>query len=163
MSDTKNLEAKVTERIAFLKKVTEFAQLITGKRGQLIHRTMGSYHTHTIHELKDFDGFSFLADIGQSSMGGNTVKIWFNPRSGTKKLVLEIDWSIDIDEHCRLTFFDDEASWQHKIQSVIRRHKTIAAQIDRTATAVAERNASLSYKARRTQELEGRARMLLLA
>lgn len=162
-ADTKNLEAKVAKKVAFLKKVTEFAQLITEKRGKLIHRIIGSCHTHTIHELKDFDGFSFLADIGQSSMGGNTVKIWFNPRSGTKKLVLEIDWPIDIDEYCRLKFFDDEVSWQHKIQSIIRRHKTIAAQIDRTATVVAERNASWFYKARRAQELVGRARMLLLA
>lgn len=161
-ADTKSLEAKIAERIAFLKKVTKFAQMITEERGRLIRKRIGGFHTHTIHELRDFGGFSFLADIGQSEMGGNTVKIWFSSAAESEKLVLEIHWQIAIDEHCQLECFSPEADWQKKILAVIRRSKTIAAQIDRTAVALAERNADLLIKARRTQELEGRARMLLL-
>lgn len=163
MSSTENLEAKVAERIAFLKKVTEFARLITEKRGKLIHKRVGGFHTNTVHELKDFGGFSFLADIGQSQMGGNAIKIWFSSAAGSEKLVLEIYWQIAIDEHCRLALFNPEADWQKKILSVIRRCKTIAAQIDRAATALAERKAASSYRAQQTQELTDRARMLLLA
>lgn len=137
-----NLAREIAARTLFLKKVTDFAEAISGERGKELHYSQGSSHTHTIYELHDFGGFSFHADTGRTMFGGNQVKVWYHPAAEyTPGLppVLDIEWQVDI-EKCTHLQFNADPQWQRAILKVIQRRKGIAAKLDK-AVAKKKRDA----------------------
>ncbi|MCX6794064.1 MAG: hypothetical protein NTY06_03085, partial [Candidatus Gottesmanbacteria bacterium] len=75
VSEVDELKEKIAARIAFLKKVTDFAMSITEERGEMFP---SSTVTHINRRLLSFGRFSFMVDLDQ--LGINVVQIWFRPK-----------------------------------------------------------------------------------
>lgn len=164
----KNLAAAVAARIEFLKKVTDFAEMISAKRGERLHYSQGSCNTNTIYELHDFADFSFHADTGQCMFGGNQVKIWYHPgckyadfvKANTRQVVvLDISWGSDVEKPTYMSFIDGP-NWQREILRVIRNWESIATKIDREAVRMAKKNEARAEEARRNFAIAEAARRL---
>ena len=161
------LESKIAYRLAFLEKVTGFAEMITAKEGNGVLYRMHSSHTHIINELRDFGGFSFRADTGQSMFGGSTIEVWYHPgrlfaAQPEPKKVLHIDWLIDLEKNTRLTF-DEESKWETNISRVIKNWEEIARRRDQAAAAARKKQERLDKQERRARQLQERARHLRIA
>ena len=103
----------------------DFIKPIVEERGTLLRRTVVFSHTHTIHELLNFDGFSSRVDTGQTMLGGYAVKIWYHPGKQYKKglpAVLDVWYQADI-ETCRLNKFDLNQQWQQALLKLIEQHR----------------------------------------
>ena len=74
-----DLAKKVAARRVFLKKAIEFILSVVNKRGVLKSKRVGSCNIHTVEELTNFSGFSFVADTGHTMFGGNDVWVWHHP------------------------------------------------------------------------------------
>lgn len=157
--ELKELEQKVAQRVDFLKKVTDFVEMISSKRGRQLLYSQGSCHTHQMYELCDFSGFSFRADTGQSMMGGNTVEVWYHPVLDVKPPVLDIYWQVDI-EKCELKHFDETPDWQREILIVIQNWEAIATRIDEELAEAEKRRRVEGEIQQRQKELEEQAKRL---
>lgn len=99
----------------------DFIRPIVEERGTLLRRTVGFSHTHTIHELLNFDGFSSRVETGQTMLGGYAVKIWHHRGKQYKRglpAVLDVWYQADI-EKCRLNKFDADQQWQRALLKLI--------------------------------------------
>ncbi len=169
MKATKDeLAAAVAARIEFLKEVAAFAEMITRERGETLKNEVHKYHVRSVRELFNFGGFSFRVDVGQSEWGGNDVKIWYHPGSryadiaktdSSQAVALDISWGIEIEKPTHMRF-NDNPGWQREILKVIRRWKSIAAQVDRAAIRTAAKNAARVEKERRDSAITEQARRL---
>jgi hypothetical protein len=102
----------------------DFIRPIVEERGTLLRRTVGFSHTHTIHELLNFDGFSSRVETGQTMLGGYAVKIWYHRGKQYKRglpAVLDVWYQADI-ETCRLNKFDLNQQWQRALLKLIEQH-----------------------------------------
>ena len=135
----RRLDAVVAARIGFLKKVTDFAKMVTRERGEELEHTFHDSFIHTVRELKDFAGFSFHVDIGQTMFGGNSVKITYHRQGQLAVPVLDISWETHI-EHCSHMRFNSNQEWQKEIMEVIRRWKSIGTNIDQATAHAAMQN-----------------------
>ena len=111
-------------KIQFAKTAIDFIRPIVKERGTLLRRTVGFSHTHTIHELLNFDGFSSRVETGQTMLGGYAVKIWYDRGKQYKRglpAVLDVWYQADI-ETCRLNKFDLNQQWQRALLKLIEQH-----------------------------------------
>ncbi len=133
-SETKRLSAKIKARKEFLKMATEFSLTITRKLGEEVLYRQESCYTNIVRQLIGFAHFSFLTDTGQTMMGGDTVKIWYHPKSGEvdfkrSRPVLDIDWWAGVDEDCKINLFDEDRRWQTALRRVVKNAEKIEAKM----------------------------------
>lgn len=113
--------------------------LFFSARSELIKREQGSSYTNVVRFLSNFGYFSFLADMGQTMMGGNTITVWYHPAfifakdykqaTPTFEPVMEIYYQASVDDsHVRI--FHPDATWQYAVRLVIKNKDEIAAAID---------------------------------
>lgn len=164
----RKIAAAVAARIAFLKKVTDFAMMIARERGEMLKNSVHRFHTHSIHRLPDFGDFTFYTDLGHSEMGGNQVKIWYHPgrkyadyaKGGFEQnIALDISWGINVEEPTHMVF-SDNPDWQREIPKVIRCWKSIAAKIDAESKRMEQKNLARVEEAQRNFAIAEQARRL---
>lgn len=129
----RSLEREAAARHRFLQKIVIFAMSITVERGRELPRTPNDFSFRKIWALCNFGGFSFNVDTRQSTAGGNTVTIWYQPEPlGAQVIspVLEVYWKDQI-EKCEVRLHDDDLKWQIEIKNVIKHQKRISNRIDR--------------------------------
>ena len=153
------LEEAIATRMAFLKRVTDFAIKITNERGKTQKNEEHSGHTHVIRRLVGFGGFSFLADTGQTMYGGNTVKV-ARDVEGVTSPVLHVYWQASLEE-CEVQVFS-EGSWPQEIEAIIDSRDTIARQIDESDATEQQRRREEADWNHRHEVLRARAKDLKL-
>ncbi len=70
-----DLERQIRERKDTIKRYIQFIVDITLKKGVIVDERVGSSNIRIVRRLENFGGFTFLADIGQTMMGGEEYKI----------------------------------------------------------------------------------------
>ena len=135
------LAKAVKERKSYLAKVIPPILDLAFKFGKEINRSVGSCNTHIKMTLKDFGGFTFITDTGQSMMGGNDVKVIFGGR-----IQIKVYWqAANFDaEECRVDHF-----------SFV--HCELAERLLKAVTTNKRRNISLLQKKRISGIRETRA------
>jgi hypothetical protein len=126
------LKQKIESRKMFIEKVIKFVLIITRQKGRVIHYNQGSSNTHIKRALENFGGFSFVASIGETMMGGNTVKVWQDKKVDEIPPVFWVrfeDYPESIEIWTVHKFLDEE-KWQSELLSVIRRKKQIISRIE---------------------------------
>lgn len=141
--ETRQLVKKIEERKRFLKKVINFVEDIVLNEGEVIMRVPGPANIHVVKVLNGFDNFFFMADWGQTVMGGNEVKVWYSSNSEginpDKTLsVLYVYYQpakFNIDE-CVVRHFDEKNQWQFSIDYAIKNKKKLIVQMKRKRNEV---------------------------
>lgn len=151
----KKLMAMIAARKKFLRQAVDFALSILESEGTILYHDLGTYHTHMKTELKDFRGFSFLSDTGQSIMGGNTIQIWY--RAGLKKkLVLDVYWlsgAFCLAE-CEVPVFDKDLRWERALKRLIANHRKVSVRSAREHLKELRGNKKRKHKERLMKEAE---------
>lgn len=99
MSEAKALARKIRERQRFIARIDKFFRKVVIGHGEMIRSCQGSCHTNTVWELKDFTGFTFTGDFGQTMFGGNGLRI-----SHRGELVFHVCYQIGVEE-CEVRHF----------------------------------------------------------
>lgn len=127
------LEHKIAVRMEFLRKVIEFVLMITQTRGKRTLEETGSCSTHTRDELNNFDGFSFVADLGKYHLGdGNEIIVTWNVPGRAPMLVLKASWQVRVEE-CWVEEWSPNTDWEPVLADTMAKHKEIATAIDANA------------------------------
>jgi hypothetical protein len=159
MTDIKTLEAKIAERVAFLRKVSEFAEMIASRRGICVRNEEHSAHTRTTREVKDFGGFAFWVDTGQTMYGGNDVVV-----AEKGQAVLHVHWQTSYDEFNVRMYAKGEptAGWEERLGSVIENQKRIETEINAERAAAETAGEAQTREALKRVALEAAAARLML-
>jgi len=147
---TKELERKIKERQEWLEKIVPFIETLVRERGEVVSRDQSNWHTNVVAQLDNFEGFSFMTDLGQTDFGGNDVTVWFHdrPKPGLEstRLVLAVYYQgaslCGFD--CRVNKFDDDGKWQAELDRLVSNRDKILRERDeqekqRAAQEIAER------------------------
>ena len=164
-SDICTLQAQIAERMAFLKKVVEFAEMIVNKRGVSVRYSEHSAHTRIIRELKDFANFSFRTDMGKTMYGGNEVVVTESYRPAGTRTVLQFEWQTSFSDECVVTgYAGDEysAGWENRLLDLMQNYEEIAAMIDREKNQDKQQQVLLSEEEHQRVALEATAKRLRL-
>lgn len=159
MKKEPNLRNAVARRIRFLQTICTFCQSILEERGTVLERSVGGSHIHERRILENFGGFTFWADMGQSDLGGNDMKIWHHSGRQSMPPVLHLYWQ-DQFELCTLQVFDPKERWQKNLLAVIKNRKTVAARTDAAARTAAKKREAEGLEQLRQQRLEDDAKRL---
>ena len=121
---TEDLEKNIKERVELIKRIVRFVDDITAALGTRVSQNVESSYTHTVTELRGLKDFSFLADTGQSMMGGNDYNIWYHP--GKKEIdpkrlgpVFSVSYQVSIEDDSMVHIFDPSAGWQNALNALI--------------------------------------------
>lgn len=147
----KALSRMIKERRAYLTRVLNAVVKLASQEGKVLLRSTHSAHTHVVWELRDFEGFTFHADLGQTMFGGNTVKVYYHPgrsfgEGGIDSAhdqewapVLEVDFQTGDEHDYRVKKFKESAEWRRVLDRVLRNSDKIAAQAKKTEKKVDKR------------------------
>lgn len=137
----KELVRKTRERKKFLDAIIEPVIKLVREKGRMINRSQETSHTNVVWELRNFGGFSFHTDLGQTMFGGNTVKVFYHPsrsfREGGLDSAHDKDWVPVLDVYFqteleyRVSKFDERLSWQRKLFWVLRNKDKVAARAEK--------------------------------
>lgn len=156
---------KVATRTRFLEKVVAFAETFVPKHGRNLVYSEHSCHTHTVDELKDFNGLSLLLDSGQSMMGGNRLIVWYHPgRKFDEKVlpVLEMSWQVEV-EKCVVKTFVENTEWQSAMRRLMKSPKEAVARFERAKAAAKKRALAEQREKEESRCLEVRAQQLRIS
>lgn len=149
-------------RTNFLQTVIDFVRLIAGKSGKLLERTAGSGYVHTVHEIYNFENFSFIVDTNQSMIGGNSVKIWYHPDKPYEQElapVLNMWWQLEVNS-AKVLVFESNRKWQNEILKAVKRQRD-REFIARQTVEPAQKHVLTQYEEEvRQQHLAERAKTL---
>jgi len=134
------LARRVKERQAFLEKAVPAALQLIDKYGRETDRHEDDCHTRVMAELRDFGGFSFFTACGQTSQGGNTLRILVQSEILLEVYSQSCDFSIG---GCRVRSFQQRSQWQRDLLLVFENYKQIAAEM----AGQEKREAALETKA----------------
>jgi regulator of protease activity HflC (stomatin/prohibitin superfamily) len=120
---TKELEKILNERIGLIKKIIDFIKAITQEIGEFEQRNRA--HPNACI-LEGFEHFSFLSDMHQCDMGGNTFEVWYHPKEERINIhgsspVLSVWYQTDVGD-CEVRILDPSPDWQIALVDVIE-HK----------------------------------------
>jgi hypothetical protein len=155
-----DLQKKVRERLAFIRKVVLFVANLLDGHGEVIRRQEGSSHTRVASVLKDFGGFSFKYSCGETVMGGNHVYIsreGVEPESNDS--LLQVYWQASLDE-CKVEKFENAGSWVKDIQGVMKRKNQIIRQREKEETGAELRRQREEKRALKQKSLLKKAERL---
>lgn len=132
MSRTRNLTnkaiaRKIRERKNFLNRVANFIDKLVCEKGRVLSISEHSAWTHIVWELRNFGGFTFYADLGQTMSGGNTIKVYYHPDHNFREgdldsawtPVLEVDFQTRSENDYRVKRFEEAAAWQKALTKQI--------------------------------------------
>lgn len=162
------LEKRIAERKKLIKRFVDFAEKLVCKSGEVLDREVGSSNTHTVACLRDFGSFSFLADTGQTMMGGNTIEIWYHPgiskiSFNATKPVLIVWYQCNLDEaHAEIRVFDTNVVWQTALKWLISRKDKVLIEVAKKKQAHEAKSRTDEANKIRRAELEKEARRLRL-
>jgi hypothetical protein len=164
------LANKIRVRKKFLDKIiTSIIQLVANK-GKIINRVMGSSSKHIVQELRNFGGFSFYTDLGQTMFGGNTIKVYHHPgqsfcdggldlaQNNICEPVLDVYFQT-ADEYDVCTF-NESKKWQRALIRVLKNQDKIAAQLDRKENKLKNKSEKEEVKRLKEERLQEEARRL---
>lgn len=157
---TEELEERVRARRTLVEKYIQFVDDITLERGKVVYEHVSNYYAHMIRQLEGLAGFSFLADTGQSEMGGDDYKVWYHPTQSSVDLKSATPvLSVTCHANLEVLVFDESSVWQVAFDDFIARKEEIIGEIDRKAEeekqAHAEQMRIANEESRRTlQEAE---------
>lgn len=149
--DTKELARKIRARKKFLKRIVTPVINLVVKRGRVLERHMGSCNIHIISELRNFGGFTFETDLGQTQFGGSTVTIFYHPhcnfREGgidfareNERIVLSVFFQTEAEYEYKVITFDNRTDWQRVLIHVLQNADKIAERQNAKEKRIAERN-----------------------
>ena len=146
----KALAGKVRKRKRFLDETIDPVIKLVCERGRMVSRNQGSSNTHVVWELRNFGGFSFHTDLGQTMFGGNTVKIYYHPgrsfREGGLDSAHDKEWipvlEVDFQTHREYVVkrFDETTGWRRALVRVLRNKDKIASRTAKTSQKQVKRS-----------------------
>lgn len=131
ITDLTAMASKIRERLEFIKIVIPWIDRLVAKQGKELSYHEGSCHTNIVAELKNFGGFSFKTDTGQSMMGGNSFQVWYHPgkdHDDKSLLVLSLYCQVSVEESA-VRVFDTTTEWQKALLQVRTREGFFVRQI----------------------------------
>ncbi len=127
------LRRKIDIRQKFLNSIIDPIEHLLHKKGVILKREIHSSHVHQVMELKDFGGFSFRSDDGQTMFGGCSIDVWYK-RGDADNLVLALSYQTSFEE-CTVIHFDPKSDWKRALGKVIRNQNKIQADIEKRRLA----------------------------
>jgi len=165
---TKELEEKINERMAHIKKIVDFIEMLVKEIGRQIHYDQGSSHTHIIRQAELGD-FTFVADTGQTMMGGNDFSVWYHP--GKKEIDIGVvdpvfsvysQGSIEEVEEVKVSSFEPSGEWLTALYETIRRKDEILAKLKKEKKNAEKRSKLTEVEEERRKGLIELAKKLML-
>ena len=162
---TKELEKRINERIALIKKVVNFIEIVTEKIGRQTYYDQESCNTHIIMqtELRDF---TFVADTGHSMMGGDDFKVWYHP--GKKEIdikevnpVFHVYYQTNI-EKSRVSAFDSSLEWLTALNQMVEHLDEILAEVAKEKKKTEKLQKFVEEDKEKRKKLLERAKALML-
>ena len=147
---------EIIARKKFLKKIKQLADslLTTGK---VVREVANGYHHYKLCKTT-FEGFFFEEETCQSPLGGNYLKIWYNPtRKLTTRgeLVFVIVWQpfvLDPDDKAtQVEFFSHKLDWEVAIIALEKNETRLLAKWQRARTSTEVRKQGPSENERKLQ------------
>lgn len=135
--ETRQLAIKIEERKRFIARVVNFVESMVLDYGEVTLRVEGPSSIHVVKKLANFSSFLFIADWGQTTYGGNDIKIWYNHNvmseiNPFKTLpVLHVYYQparFNVNE-CLVRHFDEGEEWQNAIERTIRNRNRLIAKM----------------------------------
>ena len=165
---TSELERKINERMAQIKKIVDFIEMLVDKIGRQTYYDQGSSYTHIIKqaELRDF---TFVADTGHNMMGGNDFSVWYHPdkkeiniKEVNPVFSVYSQGSIEEVEEAKVSSFEPSGEWLTALYETIRRKDEILAKLKKEKRNAEKRSKLVRVKEERRKKLLERAKKLKL-
>jgi hypothetical protein len=152
------LREKVKNREILVKEIISFIEELLLDQGRLKERKVSDGQAHSVLELKNFNGFSFIWSINSDHLGRNNIQISYR-RGELNALVFTVNYFDGNEQHEVITFVK-KSDWLQALSHAIQNKDEILAKIE--AGLSEEEKASLA--AQREEEemnmLEQKAREL---
>ncbi|MDB5194768.1 MAG: hypothetical protein JWN50_782 [Parcubacteria group bacterium] len=139
---------QIEARKRFLLETVNLSLDLLEKRGRQTKYEQGSSHTNVGCELKNFSGFDFESDLGQTMMGGNDLTITYHGASGPRT-VLKVYWqNFRFDpEDCTVNVFAQDQHWQRALIRTLAQKDRIIEKTDRAEKKQADQARAAREKA----------------
>ena len=124
LQEMQELQQKLARQGEFYKEVAKFAKTVVIPLGERVDGRQKNPTLYSVHELKDFDNFSFQYTMGK---GVYVVKIFYHPEkrfadAGPIEPVLHLTWERDPGSihESNAPIFNKEIDWQTPFRRVQR-------------------------------------------
>lgn len=136
-TETRELVRRIKARKEFLDTIFMNVINLVCAYGTVTMKEEANCHTNVMWELRNFGGFTFETDLGQTDFGGDSVKVWYHPkqdfREGGLDAAYDKAWTPVLDVFFQTDYvvkhFSESSAWKKAFARVWRNQGKIVEQI----------------------------------